>query len=144
MAPAAADSGKMDYAYHFDTALVADFLKKRCLDQGINHIIDDVIDVVQKDNGDISHIVTVDGGNIAADLFVDCTGIRKLLVGKTLNTSVISYKPRLFNDSAVVIRTPVPAHGDIPPFTEARALKCGWAWRIPIGNNNKLGLCLQR
>ncbi len=130
--PPPCDSSKMDYAYHFDTALLADFLKKRCLDQGINHIVEDVTEVISKDNGDISHLVTADGGNLSADFFVDCTGFRKLLIGKTLNTETISYKPRLFNDSAVVIRTTVPEQADIPPFTESRALKCGWAWRIPL------------
>jgi Tryptophan halogenase len=137
--PPPCDSNKMDYAYHFDTALLADFLKQRCLHQGINYIVDDVTEVVAKDNGDISHVVTVDSGNIAADLFVDCTGFRKLLIGKTLDAEMISYKPRLFNDSAVVIRTAVLEQGDIPPFTESRALKCGWAWRIPIGNKISWG-----
>ncbi len=137
--PPPCDSNKMDYAYHFDTGLLADFLKKRCLDQGINYIADDVVDVMQNDNGDISHIVTADSGNIAADFFVDCTGFRKLLIGKALDEEVISYKPRLFNDSAVVIRTPVPANGDFPPFTQSRALKCGLAWRIPIGSKISWG-----
>lgn len=130
--PPPCDSGKMDYAYHFDTALLADFLKKRCLEQGIDYVVDDVTDVIQKDNGNISHLVTASGGNLSGDFFVDCTGFRKILIGKTLGAETISYKPRLFNDSAVVIRTPVPENGDIPPFTESRALKCGWAWRIPL------------
>ncbi len=106
--PPPCDSSKMDYAYHFDTRLLVDFLKKPCLDQGINHIVDDVTEVIQKDNGDISHLVTANGGNLSADFFVDCTGFAKILIGKTLNTEIISYKPRLFNDSAVVIKTPVP------------------------------------
>ena len=28
----------MDYAYHFDTAFLADFLKQRCLSEGINYV----------------------------------------------------------------------------------------------------------
>ena len=42
VSPPPCDSNKIDYAYHFDTALVANFLKKRCLNQGINYITDDV------------------------------------------------------------------------------------------------------
>ena len=137
--PPPCDSSKMDYAYHFDTALLADFLKKRCLDQGIKHVVDDVTEIISKDNGDISHVVTANGGNLSADFFVDCTGFRKMLIGKTLDTEAISYKPRLFNDSAVVIRTPVAENGEIPPFTEARALKCGWAWRIPLISKTSWG-----
>ncbi|MFT5134634.1 MAG: hypothetical protein ACI9SC_003115 [Gammaproteobacteria bacterium] len=137
--PPPCDSNKIDYAFHFDTALLADFLKKRCVNQDIDYIVDDVTEVIQKDNGDISHLVTTNNGNLSADLFVDCTGFRKLLIGKTLNADYVSNKPRLFNDSAVVIRTAVPADADIPPFTESRALKCGWAWRIPIGNKISWG-----
>jgi len=130
--PPSCDADKVGYAYHFDAGLLADFLKKRSLDQGITHIVDDVTEVNQKDNGDISHLVTANSGNISADFFVDCTGFARKLIGETLDTDIITYKPRLFNDSAVVIRTPVPENGDIPPFTESRALKCGWAWRIPL------------
>ena len=104
--PPPCDATKIDYAYHFDTGLLADFLKKRCLIGGVGHILDNVTEVVQKDNGDISHIVTANGGKLSADFFVDCTGFAKLLIGKTLGTKIISYKPRLFNDRAIVIRTP--------------------------------------
>lgn len=130
--PPPCDSEKSDYAFHFDTALLADMLKKSCLDQGINHVLDDVADVVRKDNGDIDRLVTANSGDLSGDFFVDCSGFKQLLIGNTLNTDFVSYKPRLFNDSAVVIRTPVPKDGDIPPYTESRALNCGWAWRIPL------------
>lgn len=132
VAPPPFDSGKLGYAYHFDAGLLGDFLKQQCLNRGINYIVDDVREVIQKDNGDISHLVTADSGNLSADFFVDCTGFARKLIGDTLNSEIISYKPRLFNDSAVVIRTPVPEQDDIPPFTESHALKCGWAWRIPL------------
>jgi len=130
--PPPCDSGKIDYAYHFDTALLADFLKQRCLDRGIDYVVDDVTDVVRKENGDLDYVVTANSGKLFADFFVDCTGFRQLLIGKALHTQTISYEPRLFNDSALVIRTPVPQDREIPPFTESRALKCGWAWRIPL------------
>lgn len=137
--PPPCDSRKIDYAYHFDTGLLADFLKQRCLSQGINHVVDNVTDVVKKDNGDISHLVTANNGKFSADFFVDCTGFARLLIGKTPDAKIISYKPRLFNDRAVVIRTPELEQGDIPPFTESRALKCGWAWRIPLADKISWG-----
>ena len=130
--PPPCDPNRVGYAYHFDAGLLADFLKQRALNQGINHLIDDVTEVVCKEDGDISHLVTTGNGEIHADFFVDCTGFARKLIGQTLNTGIISYKPRLFNDSAVVMRTPLPANAEIPPFTESRALKFGWAWRIPL------------
>jgi hypothetical protein len=69
---------------------------------------------------------------------VDCTGFRRLLIGKMPCEDFVSNRARLFNDSAVVIRTQV-SDGDIPPFTESRALKCGWVWRIPLLNKTSWG-----
>lgn len=130
--PPPCNPNRVGYAYHFDAGLLAEFLKQRAIEQGITHIVDDVTDVFRKDDGDISHLVTAGNGDLAADFFVDCTGFARKLIGKTLDTEFISYKPRLFNDRAVVMRTPLPEQEDIPPFTESRALKCGWAWRIPL------------
>lgn len=129
----------VDYGYHFDTAFLADFLKKRCIERGVQHVIDDVSDVVQTASGDISHVVTANSGELRADLFVDCTGFRRLLLGKLLDAAPISFEPRLFNNSAVVIRTRVPEFGNLPPYTEATALNCGWAWRIPLMNKISWG-----
>lgn len=130
--PPPIDSSTIDYAYHFDTALLAELLKQRCIAQGINYVVDDVDEVFVADNGDISHVSTADHGDLAADFFVDCTGFRRKLLGKITRDEAISYKPRLFNDRAVVIRTPVSEDEEIYPYTESRALKCGWAWRIPL------------
>jgi len=133
------DSSKMDYAYHFDTALLVEFLKKRCLEEGINYVVDDVTEVVPREDGNISHVVTASSGDLSADLFVDCTGFRRMLLGMVLDSEPISYQSRLFNNSAVVIRTPVSETGELPPYTESTALKCGWAWRIPLMNKISWG-----
>ena len=137
--PPSCDPGKIDYAYHFDTGLLADFLKQRCLTRGITHIVDNVTAVIQKDNGDIDHVVAANNGKLVADFFVDCTGFAKMLIGKTLNSGAISYHQRVFNDRAAVIRTPDTGQDDIPPYTESRALKCGWAWRIPLVGKTSWG-----
>jgi len=130
--PPPCDPNRVGYAYHFDAGLLADFLKKRAIERGIGYLVDDVTQVVLQENGDISHLVTAQHGEIRADFFVDCTGFARKLIGETLKSEIISYKPRLFNDSAVVLRTPLPVDSEIPPFTESRALNCGWAWRIPL------------
>ncbi len=133
------NTDNMDYAYHFDTAFMADFLKQRCIDEGIRYAVDDISDVVVGNDGNLSHLETVNSGELHADFFVDCTGFRRMLLGKILDSEPISYGDRLFNNSAVVIRTPVPAEVDLPPYTESTALKCGWAWRIPLMNKISWG-----
>ena len=132
-------SDNMDYAYHFDTAFMADFLKQRCLSEGINYVSDDIADVVLDGNGDLDHVVTNENGALHADLFVDCTGFRRMLLSKVMDSEAVSYESRLFNNRAVVIRTAVPEDIELPPYTESTALKCGWAWRIPLMNKISWG-----
>lgn len=139
LGPPPCDQSKIDYAYHFDTALLADLLKRRCLEQGINYVVDDVVEVTQRPDGDIDYLVTAGNGKLSGDFYVDCTGFRRIVIGKVLENDFISYEPRIFNNSAVVIRTPVPGEGDFPPFTESTALKYGWAWRIPLANKISWG-----
>lgn len=137
--PPPCDPGRFDYAYHFDTAFLANFLKQRCLDEGVRYVVDDVTSVIHAENGDLGHVVTASSGDLHADLFVDCTGFRRLLLGEVLETDPVSYEPRLFNNRAVVIRTPVPGTGDLAPYTESTALRNGWAWRIPLMNKVSWG-----
>ena len=133
------DTGAMDYAYHFDTAFLAEFLKRRCIAGGINYVVDNITDVAAAANGDLDYLETSANGRLDGDFFVDCTGFRRMLLGKVMDSRPVSYAPRLFNDSAVVIRTPVPEKGDLPPYTESTALRCGWAWRIPLMNKISWG-----
>lgn len=129
----------MDYAYHFDTAFLAEFLKRKCVAGGINYVVDDITDVALAENGDLDYLETAGSGRLDGDFFVDCTGFRRMLLGKVMDSQPVSYAPRLFNNSAVVIRTPVPEKGDLPPYTESTALGCGWAWRIPLMNKISWG-----
>jgi len=129
----------MDYAYHFDTAFLAEFLKQKCIAGGINYVVDNITDVALDANGDLDYLVTSGNGNLDGDFFVDCTGFRRMLMSRVMDSEPVSYEPRLFNNSAVVIRTPVPEDGDLPPYTESTALNCGWAWRIPLMNKISWG-----
>jgi len=129
----------MDYAYHFDTALLADFLKQKCIAGGVNHVVDNIGNVGVDANGDLEYLETESNARLEGDFFVDCTGFRRLLLSRVMDSEPVSYESRLFNNSAVVIRTPVPEEVDLPPYTESTALKCGWAWRIPLMNKMSWG-----
>ena len=133
------DTENMDYAYHFDTAFLAEFLKQKCIVGGINYVVDNITNVVLDAAGDLKYLDTMNNGKLDGDFFVDCTGFRRMLLGKVMDSEPVSYEKRLFNNSAVVIRTPVPREGDLPPYTESTALKCGWAWRIPLMNKISWG-----
>lgn len=121
---------KIEYGYHFDSGLLGQFLCDRAKQHGVVHIQANVEHALLGNQGEISHLVCSDHENIHADFFVDCSGFESLLLQKTLDVEFESFKSNLFNDSAVVF--PTEALAEPPVFTEATALSCGWAWRIPL------------
>jgi len=121
-----------DYAYHFDAGELGQYLKRRAVGLGIEHIIDNVDDVQIDSAGNIESLQTRDQGLLAADLFIDCSGFAGLLINKSLNEEFHSYADGLFNDRAVAIPTPLDNSGAIPSHTTSTALSSGWAWKIPL------------
>jgi tryptophan 6-halogenase len=121
------------YAYHFDAALLARFLTGYGTDRGVQHILDEVLDVRLDERGGIDHLRTRKHGDIHADLFVDCTGFRGLLINKALGVPFESYQDTLPNDRAVALRVPINmASNGVRPCTTATAKDAGWIWTIPL------------
>ena len=128
------------YGYHFDAALLARYLKTLAIKRGVRQITDDVADVKLREDGSIAYLVTKDHGNIDADLYIDCTGFRGLLINQALKEPFISFSDNLPNDRAVAIQVPTDAANEgIAPYTMASALSAGWAWTIPLYNRNGCG-----
>ncbi|MGC7102158.1 tryptophan halogenase family protein [Amycolatopsis lurida] len=126
-------NAQFPYAYHFDATLLAKFLTGYATERGAKHIQDDVLDVVLDAEGAISHVVTKNHGELAGDLFIDCTGFRSLLLGKALGEPFTSFQDTLPNDSAVALRVPVDmAERGLRPCTTATAMDAGWIWTIPL------------
>lgn len=121
------------YAYHFEAALLAEFLAGYSIDRGVRRVVDDVVDVRLDERGWIDHVVTAGHGDIGGDLFVDCTGFKGLLLNKALRVPFISYQDTLPNDSAVALRVPLDMKKrGIAPYTQATAQENGWIWTIPL------------
>src|SRR5205085_6173192 len=73
------------------------------------------------------------GAVASADLYIDCSGFRSLLLGQTLKEPFVSYKSTLFCSRAVISewnRTDEP----IQPYTTCETMECGWCWRIDHEN----------
>jgi flavin-dependent dehydrogenase len=121
------------YAYHFDADLLADYLRGVATAKGVRHVVDDVAEVVRDERGWIGHLVTKEHGELHADLFVDCTGFRSLLLGRTLGEPFESYQDYLPNNRAVALRVPVDIEKQgIASYTTATAHDSGWIWNIPL------------
>lgn len=135
LAPIASESFPFEtnYGYHFDSSLLGKFLATKAAELNVNRIIDTVAEIKNHPNGDIKSVCTKGGREICADIFIDCTGFKGLLIQDNLKVPFIKFSENLFNDSAVVMPTPMDQQA-IESQTISTALKNGWAWQIPLTN----------
>lgn len=121
------------HAWHFDAHLVADFLKRWATARGVVHILDEVKHVQLGSDGGIAAIHTESGRTLHAELYVDSTGFRGLLINQALSEPFIDMNGYLFCDSAVAAAVPNDDEKQgIEPYTSAIAMKAGWTWKIPM------------
>ncbi|HVC00825.1 MAG TPA: tryptophan halogenase family protein [Steroidobacteraceae bacterium] len=118
------------YALHFDAGLVADYLGAYARALGVVHLERRVADAALREDGMIEALLFDDGSRLEADLFVDCSGFRGILIEQVLRTGYLSWREFLPCDRAVA--APSAALRGRPPFTEACAREAGWRWRIPL------------
>ena len=129
----------MNYAYHLDASLYAQFLRRFSERLGVQRI-EGRITEVQADaaSGHIRAIRLDSGACIEGDLFIDCTGFRGLLIGEALGVPYEDWSHWLPCDSAVAVQTaPV---GEAVPYTRSIAHAAGWQWRIPLQHRVGNGL----
>ncbi len=130
--------GKLPYAYHFDASLYAKLLKTYSEDRGVKRIEGIIEDVNKTKEGFISSVRLENNQEIKGDFFIDCSGIRSLLLGKALNVEFEDWGEWLPCDSALAVQTK-NIHAP-PPYTVSTALPCGWQWRIPLQHRTGNGL----
>ncbi len=125
------------YAFHVDAGALAQFLKEIATSEGVNHIFGEVREVRRGPWGDIASLDIGGGRALEADLFVDCTGFRGLLIEDALGDPWIDWSRYLLCDSAVVL--PLPRDDDPVPYTRSTALGAGWMWQIPLATRTGNG-----
>ena len=87
---------KMSYAWHFDAHLVAAYLRKLSVGWGVQHVVDELDQVELSTDGGIQALTTRKGGRYEADLFIDCSGFRGLLINQALKEPFIDMNNYLF------------------------------------------------
>jgi tryptophan halogenase len=124
--------GRFTYAYHFDAYLYGQYLRKLAEGRRVTRA-EGLVESVERD-GDSGHVAAVllkDGRRLEADLFVDCSGFRSILLGAELQEEFDDWSKWLPNDRAWAA-TSEREPDRIQPYTRATALEVGWQWRIPL------------
>jgi tryptophan 7-halogenase len=124
-----------DWAIHFDASLFAKFLKDFAIENGLVHIDAKINEVkLEPQSGNIESIKLDDGRIIGGKLFIDCSGMRAILLQGALETGYNDWRNFLPCDRAIAIGCEHKDKTDITPYTRARAQEAGWTWRIPLQN----------
>ena len=118
------------YAFQFDASLYARYLRKQAEANGVTRLEGRVVDVEVDARGHVAAVTLDDARRLEADLFVDCSGFRGLLIEGALDSGYEDWTHWLPCDRAWAV--PCANVGAIGPYTRATALEAGWAWRIPL------------
>ena len=123
--------GSYSYAFQFDAASYAAYLRVFAERRGVRRIDGRVVDVrLRQDNGFIEAVLLENERCVSGDLFVDCTGFAALLIGRTLGADFEDWSKWLPCDRAFAV--PCASTADPSPFTRSTARPAGWQWRIPL------------
>jgi tryptophan halogenase len=119
------------YALHFDASLFARYLRNIAEASGVVRTEGRVKSVSLKpDDGFIDALTLESGERIEADLYVDCSGFRGLLIEDALQTGYEHWNHWLPCDRAAAV--PCERTGALSSNTRATAKAAGWQWRIPL------------
>ena len=119
------------FAYHFDASLYAQYLRSQAEGRGVvrheGRINGFTLDSL---SGHVQSVRLEDGREISGELFIDCSGLRGLLIEDALKTGYEDWSHWLACDRAVA--APCASVSPLTPYTRSTARESGWQWRIPL------------
>ena len=116
------------FGFHIENAKLVDALESAAKARGVE-FIDGKVSSAERGPEGVTAVHLEDGQRLEADFFIDASGFRSELLGKTLEEPFVSYADSLFCDRAIVggwERTDEP----ILPYTTAETMDGGWSWQI--------------
>jgi tryptophan 7-halogenase len=129
---------RLIYAYHFDAGAYARLLKDKAITMGVTYLSDHIAQVsLDTQSGEIAALHSREHGKLTADLYLDCSGQRALLIGEALKVPYESWQHWLPCDRALAVQL---AEQSALPYTRAIAQTAGWQWKIPLQHRVGAGL----
>lgn len=126
-------------AYHFDTHLLSKILYDVGLKNGVEFVDDTYLHSHHNSKG-IERITCDQTGDHYADLFVDCTGFKSLLIGDEMKVPFIPYSDTLINNRVLTAKIPYENKEEqIKHYTNNVTMNNGWCWEIPLWDGLSVG-----
>jgi tryptophan halogenase len=124
-------------AFHVDAVMLAVYLERHL--KRVEVVQSDRVDVDVAD-GRVSGLRLDDGRTIAADLYVDCTGFARAVLGKISAANKLPYEANV-NRAATASVPYTDRAAEAHPYTKAHAHEDGWTWAIPLQSRIGSGYC---
>ena len=125
---------------HINAEEVGNYIKEHiALPNHVKHI-EATVTKVAKPSGTVTHLVTNKGELIEADIFVDCTGFKRLLV-KEFSNNYIRYSHNPIDKSIVAQSDYVDPKKELVNYTQSIARSNGWQFKIGLYNRMGNGYC---
>lgn len=123
-------------AYHMDAQLFGEYLKNNiAIPNGVKHVKGTLHSFLKDGKGNLKQVLTNDGVNYYADLWIDCTGFKSTLLEDWMGSFFIPFDSHLANDRAWACRLPyIDREKEMHNVTDCHALGNGWVWNIPLWN----------
>ena len=123
--------GGIRYAYQFDAARYARYLRERIPEGAVKRIEGKVVEVkLRGEDGFVESLRLENGATIEGDFFIDCSGFRGLLIEGALKTGYENWQHWLPCDRALAVASACTT--PMRPYTQAFARTAGWQWRIAL------------
>ncbi len=119
------------YSVHFDAIVLAKFLKRIAVSRRVRYIDDEVEEIIENEDGYITRLITKNKDYYDADFVFDCTGFKRRIIGEHYKAEWKSYAESLPVNRAIPFFIKHD-NTEVPPYTEAIAMKYGWVWKIPV------------
>ena len=123
--------GHIAHAFHFDAGLYAKYLRGMSEAAGVRRREGKVVSVqLRPEDGFVDSVTLEDGAVVSADLFIDCSGFRGLIIEQAMKTGYEDWSHWLPCDRAMAV--PCARTEPFTPYTRSTARPAGWQWRIPL------------
>ena len=133
-------AGALNYAYHLDAGKFAALLSRHAVERlGVRHLRTTVTGVRRDGEDGVAAVQTSDHGAVAGDLFIDCSGLRAVLIGEASGAAWNDLSGELLNDRALVVQLPTADNSTIASQTISTAHRAGWLWDIALPTRRGIG-----